>query len=206
MNWGSVTVDPGRQMAFFLSNRMVNYIRLLRRTDSGAQGVKASSEVNTGAKVAQEGTPYVADISQLFMSPLGVPCQAPPYGTISAVDLSTGKLVWNRPLGSARDTGPLGLRSGLPFTVGTPLFGGAISTAGGLVFVGASSDHAFRAFDSGTGRLLFEADLPGSSSARPMTFRSDKSGRQIVVIASEKAQSYGAITAFALPNRRYGTP
>src|SRR5690606_3006232 len=110
---------------------------------------------------------------------------------------------WSRPLGSARDLGPMRIPSGLPFTIGTPTFGGAMSTAGGLVFIGGSQDHAFRAFDSATGRLLFEADLPGTAATRPMTFHSGD-GRQYVVMASEApprgGATYGALTAFVLAN------
>ena len=80
-----------------------------------------------------------------------------------------------------------------------------MSTAGGLVFVGSSQDHAFRAFDSETGKLLFEADLPGMSATRSMTYRSDRSGRQFVVVSSEApmkgGKAYGAITAFVLPRK-----
>lgn len=201
VNWGSASIDGERQIALLLNNRIVNRIRLLPRAAPEAKALKASSDANLGGPVAQEGTPYAADIKQ-FLSPLGVPCQAPPHGMISAVDLRTGKLLWSRPLGSARDLGPLGTLSRLNLTIGTPLFGGTMSTAGGLVFAGGSQDHAFRAFDSETGRLLFEADLPGASLARPMSFRSSRNGRQYVVVASEGprkgAKGSAAITAFVL--------
>jgi quinoprotein glucose dehydrogenase len=201
VNWGSATIDTGRQLAFLVSNRIVNYIRLVPRGDPTARGLKPDPGSNLGGLVPQQGTPYAAEIKP-FLSPLGVPCQAPPHGLINAIDLRTGHMVWNRPLGSARDLGPMRIPSHFPFTIGTPTFGGAMSTAGGLVFAGASQDHAFRAFDSATGKLLFEADLPGLSATRPMTFRSERSGRQFVVVASEApakgGQSYGAITAFVL--------
>lgn len=204
INWGSATIDTGRQLAFLVSNRLVNHIRLVPRSDPAARDLKADSTANLGGLVAQEGTPFAADIKP-FLSPLGVPCQAPPHGLINAVDLTSGKLVWSRPLGSARDLGPMRIPSRLPFTIGTPTFGGAMGTAGGLVFAGSSQDHAFRAFDSETGKLLFESDLPGMSATRPMTYRSARSGRQFVVVASEApmkdGMTYGAITAFALPAR-----
>jgi len=201
VNWGSATVDTGRQLAFIASNRIVNRIRLVPRSDPMAQGLKPDPASNLGGLVPQEGTPYAADIKP-FLSPLGVPCQAPPHGLMNAIDLATGKLVWSRPLGSARDLGPMRMPSHIPFTIGTPTFGGAMSTAGGLVFAGASQDHAFRAFDSETGKLAFEADLPGLSATRPMTFRSARDGRQYVLVASEAPARaglpYGAITAFVL--------
>jgi quinoprotein glucose dehydrogenase len=141
-----------------------------------------------------------------FFSPLFTPCQQPPYGLLNALDLRTGKLVWSRPVGSARDLGPMQLPSGLPFTIGTPTFGGTLVTAAGLVFIAGTPDHAIRAYDSETGRLLFTADLPGSSWATPMTYRSSRSGRQFVAVSSElppqgRPGYYAALTAFALPER-----
>jgi quinoprotein glucose dehydrogenase len=202
VDWGGATVDQGRQMTFILSNRIVNYIRLLPRSDPRAKRLRAAANGDLGGLVAQEGTPYAADIHP-FLSPLGVPCQAPPHGMINAIDLKTGKMVWSRPIGSARDLGPMNIASHLPFTIGTPLFGGPMSTAGGVVFAAATHDHAFRAFNSRTGRLLFSADLPGHSGSTPMSFWSARSGRQFVVIASDgpvgKDSVSGAITAYALP-------
>lgn len=204
VDWGSATVDQGRQMAFILSNRVVNYVRLVPRDHALAKSLKANSSGNHGLAVAQEGTPYAAEISP-FLSPIGVPCQAPPHGMVNAIDLKTGKMVWSRPYGTARDLGPMQIPSRLPFTIGTPNFGGAMATAGGLVFAGGSQDHTLRGFDSRTGRIVFEADLPGTSSTTPMSFWSDKSGRQFVVIATDAKRGgpthEGAITAYALPRR-----
>jgi len=201
-NWGSFSIDTSRQLGFTLSNRMVNYIRLIPRDDPAAKGLKADSASNLGGPVAQEGTPYAAHI-QPFLSPIGVPCQQPPHGLINAIDLQTGKMAWSRPIGTARDSGPMGIPSRLPITFGTWTFGGTMSTAGGLVFAGGSQDHSFRAFDSETGEMLFEADLPGTSATRPMTFLSPEDGRQYVVVTSDAGMkgdtSFGAITAFALP-------
>ncbi len=204
-NWGSFSIDTSRQLGFTLSNRIVNYIRLIPRDDPEARDLKADPSSNLGGPVAQEGTPYAANIAP-FLSPIGVPCQAPPHGLINAIDLKTGKMVWSRPIGLARDLGPMRIPSRLPFTIGTPTFGGTMSTAGGLVFAGGSQDHAFRAFDSETGELLFEADLPGTAASRPMTYMADGDGRQYVVIASDAAmkggKAYVAFTAFALPKQQ----
>ncbi len=207
VDWGSASVDQERQLAFIVSSRMVNRNRLVPRSEPRARDAKANVSGEHGRFVAQEGTPYAADISP-FMSPLGVPCQAPPYGLMNAIDLTTGKMVWERPLGTARDLGPdfsghrQPIKSRLPFTIGTPNFGGSMSTATGLTFVGASSDRSFRAFDSETGKLLFEADLPGNGTATPMSYRG-KDGRQYVAIVSEAPMKdgkvWGAVTAFALP-------
>ena len=201
-DWGGVSVDTGRQLAFGLSNRTVNWIRLVPRSEPRARDAKAASGGDHGKFVAQEGTPYAADVHP-FLSPLGVPCQAPPYGMVNAIDLATGRMVWSRSIGGARDLGPMRMKSLLPFPIGTQTFGGTTSTASGLVFAGGAGDHAFRAYDSATGKMLFQADLPGNGSATPMTFRSSRTGRQYVVIVSEAGarggKPLGAITAFALP-------
>jgi quinoprotein glucose dehydrogenase len=150
-------------------------------------------------------TPYGA-YGTPFLSPLGVPCTTPPWGFIGAVDLTSGKLIWSKPLGSARDTGPLGIPSMLPITIGTPLTGGSVTTRGGLVFVGAAAENTLRALDVRTGRELWQARLPGGANASPMTYTSPRSGRQFVVIAAGgnkalKTKLANKIVAFALPPR-----
>lgn len=198
VNWGGASVDPTRHLAFYASNRIVNYNRLMTRAEADRKGLKVNR--SGGTAVPQEGAPYAADI-QPFMSPLGIPCQAPPFGLLHAVDLTTGKLVWSRPIGGARDLGPWGLRSNLPLTIGTPTYGGPSSTAGGVTFIGATRDHAFRVYSSDTGRLLFEGDLPDSNGSKPMTYL-DANGRQIVAITSNAKKGgrpYVAVTSFALP-------
>jgi quinoprotein glucose dehydrogenase len=201
VGWGSATIDEANQIAVMISNRVVNYDKLISRAEADAMGLKSllNAEAHLGATVAQEGTPYAANI-QPFLSPLGAPCQRPPYGLINAVDLRTGKLLWSRPLGSARDIGPMGVGSRLPFIIGTPTIGGSLMTAGRLTFAGASQDRHFRAFDSGTGRMLFTGDLPFTSQSTAISYVSLRSRRQFVVIASGDASSpYGAISAFSLP-------
>lgn len=153
----------------------------------------------------QAGTPYVFAQST-FMSPLGVPCQRPPYGTISAFDLKTRKLVWSKSLGTSAKSGPLGIPTLLPIRMGVPNMGGSISTAGGLVFIAAAQDRVLRALDIASGRELWQAPLPAVGVATPMSYVSPKTGRQYVVIAA--GGHYGipgpdamAIMAYALPRK-----
>ncbi|VTR22748.1 Quinate/shikimate dehydrogenase (quinone) [Serratia fonticola] len=80
-----------------------------------------------------DGTPFGA-IRERFLSPLGIPCQKPPFGTMSAVDLKSGKLVWQVPVGTVQDTGPLGIKMRMPMEVGMPTLGASLSTQSGLLF------------------------------------------------------------------------
>jgi quinate dehydrogenase (quinone) len=128
-----------------------------------------------------------------------LPCQQPPWGRLNAIDLTTGAISWQVPLGNAPTLADRGITG-----TGTPNLGGAIVTAGGLVFIGGANDSRFRAFDLRTGKELWGADLPASGHATPTTFRS-RSGRQIVLIAAGGGGKFSrtisdAIVAFALPS------
>ncbi len=108
-------------------------------------------------------------------------CKEPPYGWIRAIDLKTGKTVWDQPLGTARKNGPFGIPSHLPVTIGTPNNGGSVVTAGGLIFVAATTDDLIRAIDVETGEVVWQDELPAGGQANPMTYEVD--GRQYLVIA-----------------------
>jgi len=156
--------------------------------------------------VPQMGTPYGAVIGP-FLSPLGVPCQAPPYGRLSAVDLVSGKLIWSRPLGAASGSGPLGYRSHLPFTLGTMMVGGPMTTASGLVFIAGTQDRRIRAIAASDGRELWQASLPRNAVAIPMTYRGARTGRQYIVVAAGSLMALGGndraeLIAFALDRPR----
>jgi quinoprotein glucose dehydrogenase len=207
MDWGGASIDADDGVMIVNSARLVNYDRLLTRPQARVAGLKpvgANAPVmEVGRSVPQWGTPYGAQIAP-FMSALGIPCQQPPYGFISAVDLVSGKLVWSRPLGTAKDTGPLGIRLGLPLVVGTPNIGGSVTTRSGVAFIGASADRTFRAFDIRSGRELWHANLPRGAFANPMTYLSPSSGRQFVVVAVGGKHGLGEtdgaeLWAFALP-------
>jgi quinoprotein glucose dehydrogenase len=210
MEWGSATVDTSRHILIVNTNYVANYTQLVPRAEADARGFKPFTSENaefgglySGAKSAQVGTPYGVTMPP-FMSPLNVPCNQPPYGRLHAMDLSSGKLLWTQPIGTARDGGPLGYKSYLPFLLGTPTVGGGIATQTGLFFIASTQDHYIRAFETATGRKLWEMRLPTAGMATPMTYISPESGRQFVVIAVGGGSTIGAplsdhIMAFALP-------
>jgi hypothetical protein len=135
-----------------------------------------------------------------------IPCQRPPFGFLTAIDLDNGTFRWRSVLGVVDKL----IERGLPPT-GAPNIGGSLATAGGLVFIGATNDSRFRAFDKDTGKELWVTKLPASAHASPMTFRSPKSGRQFVVIAAGGGNKYNTVysdslVAFALPKGAGGAP
>nr|ART38508.1 G13 [uncultured bacterium] len=206
IDWGGVSVDKGRHLMFVNNNQVANYNHLIPRKTADAMGVKpmtADHMSDVGGPVAQRGVPYAANITP-FLSPLAIPCQQPPYGMINAVDLKTGKMVWSHRFGTSRDSGPLALPTFLPIPMGVPNIGGSVATASGLLFIGAGQEHAFRAYDSLTGKELWKARLPAGGQASPSIYWSPKSGRQFVVIAAGGhgamlSGSSDALIAYALP-------
>ena len=124
------------------------------------------------------------------------PCQQPPWGTLNAIDVNKGEIVWKVPLG---DIG------GLNIETGTPNLGGSVVTAGGLLFIGAATDRRFRAFDSRTGKRLWVAGLAASAHAAPITYMGKKGGKQFVVIAAGgggyfRGEIADEVVAFSLPH------
>jgi quinoprotein glucose dehydrogenase len=208
MDWGGVSIDRSRGVAVVNSSKVGNYNVLIPRAVADKQGIVPLGQ--SGGKVVdlsgaspQGGTPYAGGV-QPFLSPLGAPCNEPPYGVLSAVDLKTHKLLWTRPIGTARDSGPFGIPSMLPIPMGVPMSGGTITTASGLIFMGATQESAFRALDIRTGKQLFYGRLPAGGQATPMTYLSPDSGRQFVVIAAGgntalQSKAGSTVVAYALP-------
>ncbi len=139
--------------------------------------------------------PYTSTGYNKFLTKEGYPAVSPPWGTLNAIDLNTGKLVWKIPLGEYPEL----KAKGIPAT-GTGNYGGPAVTAGGLLFIAASSDGKFRAFNKRTGKLLFETDLPAPGFATPAVY--SVAGKQYLVIACGggklKTKSSDAYVAFAL--------
>jgi quinoprotein glucose dehydrogenase len=206
IDWGGVSVDRARHLMIVNSSRVANYNRLLSRAQADALGLKpmkVGAMGDVGGPAAQAGTPYAAKILP-FLSAIGIPCQQPPYGILSAVDLRTGKLAWTQRFGTARDSGPMGLSLGLPIPMGVPNLGGSVTTGSGLFFIAASQERFLRAFETATGRELWKARLPAGGQATPMTYLSPASGRQFVVIAAGghgglMSRPGDVIIAYALP-------
>jgi quinoprotein glucose dehydrogenase len=186
MDWGGISVDVQNHILITNTNGIANYNRLLKRDEANAMGLKPVNKTrmdDLAGPLPQMGTPYGALIAP-FLSPFAIPCQQPPYGMISATSLITGKLLWTKPLGTSRDSGPLLLPTLLPIPMGVPNIGGSVTTAGGLIFIGATQEHTFRAIETATGRMVWSARLPAGGNANPASYWSPKSGRQFVVIAA----------------------
>ena len=178
LNWGSVSVDTQNNRVFMNDIRIPNVFHLIKR--EGYDAFKKASKVKdteTGhGPSPQSGTPY-GITTGLWLSPLGIPCTQPPFGTVMAVDLNTRKLAWQVPAGSGEEVG-------LPMPIGMPAYAGTSATAGGLVFFAGTQDYYLRAYDGETGKELWKHPLPVGSSATPMSYVSPKTGKQYVVISA----------------------
>jgi quinoprotein glucose dehydrogenase len=194
MAWGGSAFDPERGLLILPTNRLAAVVYLIPRDKFDAEEDKAP-----GYEYArQRGTPFGMR-RRLLLSPKMLPCNAPPWGTLAAIDVATGQQKWEVPLG------------GLPWVEGKPgmanlgsiALGGPIVTGGGVTFIGATLDSYFRAFDSDTGAELWKSKLPAGARATPMTYRTAK-GKQYVVIAAGGFDAAGlnqddSLVAFALP-------
>jgi quinoprotein glucose dehydrogenase len=202
VNWGGLALDPERQRIVVRTNNMAGKHRLMPRAEYDALREELDEgELNRVAE-PQLGTPYASSREFIMVA---VPCNPPPWGRLTAVDLATGEIDWAVPLGSSADVG-------LPFDrdVGLPGFGGPVITKSGLVFIGAAMGNHFRAFDLESGAELWRARLPAGAQATPMSYVvEDAPGgpRQFVVVAA--GGHWGlhelgldvsdALVAFALP-------
>jgi quinoprotein glucose dehydrogenase len=212
-DWGGVAVDPRRGIIVANYNDMPNYVRLVPRKEANRLGWAPRSEarggsLGSGAEGAgdpQWGSPYAVDVNAGWRLPFtGLLCKQPPYGGIRAIDLRTGRTIWDRPFGSARRNGPFGIPTGLPFEIGTPNNGGAVITRGGLIFIAAATDNLMRAIDIATGETVWTDVLPAGGQASPMTY--EHNGRQYVLIMAGghhfmETPIGDEVIAYALPQR-----
>jgi len=193
-NWSGTAVDPVRGLLVTPTNRLPTVVRLVPRAAYDSVR-RANADWQRGE---QRGTPY-GMLRRSLRSPGGVPCNPPPWSALSAVDAATGAVKWEVPLGT------LPALAAVPGsqTWGSIVLGGAMITAGGLVFIAATVDQELRALDVETGRELWKARLPAAGNALPMTYQLSDTGRQYVVVAAggrEPIWKQGDyVVAFALP-------
>jgi quinoprotein glucose dehydrogenase len=206
--WSGISIDPDRRIMVANVNHFPMYNQLVRRADADPkeyqQFVAGRVPVNS-SRWSQTGTPYAAKVEP-FMSPLKMPCNQPPYAEIAAIDLGKRSMMWRHPLGRAQNAGPFNIGTGLPFVVGTPMLGGSMVTRSGLVFIAATQEPAFRAYDLKTGQLVWETALPTTGHANPMTYRSPRSGRQFVIVPASGHPRFlnnasDQLIAYALPEK-----
>ncbi|WP_425317914.1 glucose/quinate/shikimate family membrane-bound PQQ-dependent dehydrogenase [Pseudomonas nitroreducens] len=203
MNWGSLSTDPVHGFIFLNDMRLGLWIQMIPSANKGA-AAGGGEALNTGmGAVPLKGTPYAVNKNR-FLSVAGIPCQAPPFGTLTAIDLKTRQVAWQVPVGTVEDTGPLGIRMHLPIPIGLPTLGGTLSTQGGLVFIAGTQDFYLRAYDSSNGKEIWKSRLPVGSQGGPMTYVSPKTGKQFVVItaggARQSTDRGDYVMAYALPD------
>jgi quinoprotein glucose dehydrogenase len=188
MAWGGAAFDPTHSLLIIPTNRLAAIIRLIPQKD-----FREERRSHMEAEVTeQRGAPYAMS-REFLLTPSKIPCNAPPWGTLSAIDVKTGLQKWEVPFGE--------MKPGMG-ALGAINLGGPMVTAGGVVFIGASIDPHIRAFDVETGKLLWTGDLPASARATPMTYRASN-GKQYVVISAGGHKGVNSVAdyvvAFALP-------
>lgn len=173
-NWGSVAVDPLRQVMFATPAYIPFMIQLVPRSDDTTNMI---GEPDTDAN-ENFGAPYAVDI-QNFVSQLGIPCNAPPWGYVAGVDLRTGKTVWQHRNGTIQDQAPVSL----PFELGVPSLGGPMITAGGVAFLSSTLDYFLRAYDLTSGEEIWKARLPAGAHSTPVSYAT-ADGRQFILVSA----------------------
>ncbi|OWV88171.1 glucose dehydrogenase [Rhizobium sp. N122] len=175
-NWGSVAVDPERQIMFGMPTYLAFTSRLVPAADIPPRGQdEKGSEQGLNRN---DGAPYGVFMGP-FLGLLKIPCQAPPWGYVAGVDLRTGKIAYMHKNGTVHDMTPLPL----PFKVGVPGIGGPMLTKGGVAFLGAAVDNYLRAYDVTNGRELWQARLPAGGQATPMTYTTEDNKQYVVMVA-----------------------
>ena len=201
-HWGGLAVDPERQIAVVPVNRVAAMVQLIPRQGFDLKRARKDDE-RLGHDYEynmMHGTPYVMR-RRILLSPSGMPCTPPPFGTLVAIALRSGTRLWESPLGSVAGLVGPEMAARLAPDWGSPNLGGPIVTAGGVVFIAAALDRALHAFDIETGRELWRGALPASGKATPMSYRL-ASGEQYVVVTAGGGDVWGKgdhVVAFRLP-------
>jgi quinoprotein glucose dehydrogenase len=198
--WGGISVDPQRQIAIANPMSIPFTQKLIPRGPDNPPAPNGKHPAGTEwGTQPMYGTPYGAQLLAL-LSPVGIPCLQPPWGSIAAIDLRTNKIVWQHRVGTIRDEAPLPI----PLELGVPMLGGPISTAGGVAFLTSTMDYYIRAFDVTTGQVLWQDRLPAGGQSTPMTY--EENGRQYIVTVDGGHGSFHTklgdyIRAYALPEK-----
>ncbi|WP_156419440.1 glucose/quinate/shikimate family membrane-bound PQQ-dependent dehydrogenase [Aureimonas sp. AU12] len=198
-NWGSVAVDPARGVMFGTPTYLA-FVSTLKPRSNDSELVVNTKPPEGALPALNEnfGAPYAVDLKP-FVSPLGLPCQSPPWGYVAGVDLTTGEVAWQHKNGTVRDSSPVPL----PFRMGVPNLGGPMMTAGGVAFLSGTLDYYIRGYDVTTGEELWKARLPAGGQATPMSYEG-ADGRQYVLAIAGGHGSLGtkrgdSVIAYALP-------
>ncbi len=203
-NWGSVSVDADHGLLVASPMLLANRTLLVTPEQVADAGARAAlllgddhpavwmdpAEPRPAMGSPDPDNPYdhrrirYYGLTLPFMSRLGtqVPCFEPPWSRLAVIDLNSKMLLWSRPVGSMKNSGPFNWRTGLPFQVGTPIRAGTLTTRGGLIFLSSTMDSTVRAFDLHTGAVLWSAELPGSGQATPMSYYSTRTGKQYLIV------------------------
>lgn len=195
-DWGGISVDPVRQIAFVNPSYMAFKSRLVPAAEvEGGPGRKSETQ---GVQ-PNKGAPYGV-ILEAMLSPMGLPCQAPAWGYVAAVDLTNHTTIWKHKNGTVRDSSPIPI----PLPLGVPSLGGTFITKGGVAFLSATLDQYLRAYDVRNGKQLWEGRLPAGGQTTPMTY-TGKDGKQYVLVMAGGHGSLGTkqgdyILAFKLPD------
>jgi quinoprotein glucose dehydrogenase len=198
MTWSGYAFDPQRGLLVTNTNNLAAWARLIPRAKYDQPGAHDSEDADHGD---QTGAPY-GMARRFLQSPSDLPCSAPPWGLLTAVDMNEGKIRWQVPLGSMQDFGGAHAQEIPP---GSISLGGPIVTAGGVVFIAGTTDSYIRGFDIETGKELWKAQLPASANATPMTYQTRSDGKQYLVIAAgghpkiTEEKLGDALVAFTLP-------
>src|SRR5262245_26726044 len=197
MNWSGMSFDPVRQLLITNTNNLPFLVKLIPRDEYNAMRETGAVNRFNGEFGRQTGAPY-AMYREMLRSPGGAPCIAPPWGKLTAVDMKTGEIRWDAPLGRIPQLALFPKSS----EFGSPNLGGSMVTAGGLVFIAAAMDEKLRAFDVETGKVIWEGQLPAGAQAAPMTYAVN--GKQFVVICAGGHGNLGTkkgdhVVAFTLP-------
>jgi quinoprotein glucose dehydrogenase len=200
-HWGGVAYDTDRGIAIVPNNQLAAVVKLIPRETWKVMREKLTSGERVGKEYTDmQGSPYIMQ-REIWLSSRRSPCTAPPFGSLTAVSLKTGKTLWEVPLGTAEGLDKIGIPA-LPPDTGMANLGGAITTAGGLVFIGATLDAYVRAFDVETGKELWKYKLPAGGKATPMTYLGADGRQYVTIAAGGDGKSWGkadSVMTFALP-------